>query len=100
MQWAAVAAAAMLGSAGCASIGFEFPAERVTEIRVGETTQTQVLAMFGDPWRIGVEDGQKKWTWGRYKFRMFGREDVKDLSVLFDERNVVSSYSYESTEAP
>lgn len=84
--------------AGCASIGQDFPAERVPEIRIGQTTRTEVVAMFGDPWRTGIEDGQAKWTWGRYRLGLFGGGRAKDLSVRFDDAGRVTSYSFNTTE--
>jgi len=37
---------------GCASVGQEFAASRVMELKIGETTQQEVREMFGAPWRI------------------------------------------------
>lgn len=83
----------------CATIGRDFPAARVPDIRVGETTQRDIRAMFGDPWRVGLEDGQRKWTYGKYRYRMFGKAATKDLAVRFDENGVVTSYSFNTTDA-
>jgi hypothetical protein len=71
----------------------------VSDVEIGKTTQVQVQAMFGDPWRVGVEDGERKWTYGRYRYSMFGGSRSKDQSVRFDDRGVVTSYSYNTTEA-
>jgi hypothetical protein len=84
--------------AGCATIGQDFPDARVSEITIGKTTMTEVQAKFGEPWRVGVEDGERKWTYGKYRYTMFGGSRSKDLAIRFDERNVVSSYSYNKTE--
>ena len=84
--------------AGCASVGKDFSDAKVTEIRIGETTKEEVRALFGAPWRVGLEDGEQTWTYGRYRLGPFGAKAAKDLTVRFNERGVVASYSYSTTE--
>ena len=82
----------------CASVGREFPVTPVSDLRMGETTQAQIRAMFGEPWRVGVEDGRRTWTYGRYRYQLFGEPSTTDLVVRFDNKNVVVSYSFSTTE--
>jgi hypothetical protein len=82
----------------CATIGHEFPASRVSEIRMGETSEADVLAMFGTPWRVGIEDGQRTWTYGRYRYRLFGQARSEDLVLRFNSQGVVVSYTFSTTE--
>jgi hypothetical protein len=82
----------------CASVGRDFPVSPVSEIQIGKTTQSEIRAMFGDPWRIGLEDGRRTWTYGKYKYRLFGDPSTTDLVVRFDANNVVASYSFSTTE--
>jgi hypothetical protein len=89
---------AVLFGLGCATVGREFPVERVGEIRIGETTQEDVLAMFGSPWRVGLEDGLRTWTYGRYRYRLFGQARTEDLVLRFDDAGVVASYTFNTTE--
>ena len=84
--------------ASCATIGRDFSESEVSEIRIGETTQTQIRDMFGTPWRVGIEDGQPTWTYGKYKYKLFGQANTKDLVIRFDEKGVVVSYSFNTTE--
>ena len=95
------AAAALLLSlvVGCVSVGAEFPVQRVPELRLGETTRDEVQRVFGEPWRTGLEDGQRTWTYGEYHLSAFGGAHARDLVVRFDDRGVVSSYSFNSTYA-
>ena len=65
---------------------------------MGQTTQQQVKELFGDPWRVGVEDGRPTWTYGRYRYKLFGETQTKDLVVRFDEQNRVHSYTFSTTE--
>ncbi len=82
----------------CATIGREFPVARVSDIRMGETTQNDVKEMFGPPWRVGIEDGLRTWTYGKYRYRLFGRASTEDLVVRFDSKNIVTSYTFNTTE--
>ncbi|MFH1279845.1 MAG: outer membrane protein assembly factor BamE [Candidatus Eisenbacteria bacterium] len=84
--------------AGCATVGHKFPADQVPGIEIGKTTSEEVRAMFGDPWRTGIEDGLPTWTYGRYKYRLIGDDSTTDLVVRFDANNVVRSYTFNTTE--
>lgn len=91
-------AAAAACIAGCATIGHDFDVSAVPDIARGTTTKSEIVRMFGDPWRRGVEDGREAWTYGFYRFSMFGAERTKDLVVRFDGEGRVASYTFSSTE--
>jgi outer membrane protein assembly factor BamE (lipoprotein component of BamABCDE complex) len=83
--------------AGCATVGHPFPPEQVQQIRVGSTTKTELLGVFGLPYRRGIDDGDSTWTYLHYRVRLFGEHlRTRDLYVRFDERGLVKSYSYNS----
>ena len=82
---------------GCLSVGREFPTEPVTSLRIGETTQDEVRAAFGTPWRTGIEDGDRTWTYGRYRYALLGPGHTRDLVLRFDASGVLLSYTYNST---
>ncbi len=84
--------------AGCASVGRDFPASRVSDIKIGETTQNDIRNMFGSPWRVGIEDGQRTWTYGNYGYGLFTEKSAKDLLIRFDDNYVVASYTFSTTE--
>jgi hypothetical protein len=82
------------GMAGCATVGRDFPSERVVDITNGKTTKTDLLAQFGRPYRRGIEDGDSTWTYVCYKIRLIGGQSkTRDLYIRFDG-NVVRSYTY------
>jgi hypothetical protein len=54
--------------------------------------------MFGSPWRVGIEDGQRTWTYGNYSYVLFSEKKAKDLVVRFDDRDVVASYTFSTTQ--
>lgn len=86
-----------LYTTGCASVGQEFAASRVMEIKIGQTTQQDIREIFGPPWRIGIEDGKKTWTYGKYKYSVFGPGETEDLVIRFDNQGIVRSYTFNTT---
>lgn len=86
--------------AGCATVGRDFPSYQVPRIKIGETTQAEIRTMFGNPWRVGIEDGTKTWTYGRYRYGLFAETSTQDLVVRFDDYGIVTSYTYNTTEPP
>ncbi|MGC9324769.1 MAG: hypothetical protein ACP5G0_08505 [Desulfomonilia bacterium] len=89
---------ATLLSAGCATVGRDFPDRRVSEIELKATTQDEIRAMFGPPWRTGIEDGQPTWTYGIYRYRLLGQTSTKDLVIRFNRQGIVTSYTFNTTE--
>lgn len=83
---------------GCATVGRDFPVTDVADIEIGKTTQEEIREMFGSPWRTGIEDGQRTWTYGNYSYGLFGEQKAKDLVIRFDENKVVISYTFSTTE--
>jgi hypothetical protein len=83
---------------GCASIGHEFPASQVSIIRIGETTQNDIYRTFGAPWRTGIENGMKTWTYGDYRYSLFSEGSTEDLVIKFDRSGLVASYVFNTTK--
>ena len=78
---------------GCThSMGRPFPVKQVRLIEINKTTQAEIRQMFGDPWRTGLEDGKRTWTYGEYSMQM-----TRDLVIRFDDQKVVKSYSFSSS---
>lgn len=82
---------------GCFTVGQEFAASRVPEIKIGQTRKQDITEMFGQPWRTGLEDGHATWTYGIYKYALFGATDSQDLLIRFDNQGIVRSYNFSST---
>ena len=78
---------------GCMpAVGQPFPVHQVRQLEIGKTTKTEVRQMFGEPWRTGLEDGFRTWTYGHYTMK-----HTRDLVVRFDKENRVKSYSFSSS---
>ena len=81
----------------CVTVGQEFAASRVADIKIGQTRKQDITDMFGIPWRSGLEDGHPTWTYGIYKYSLFGADDTQDLLIRFDTQGLVRSYTFSST---
>jgi len=78
---------------GCMpSVGRPFPVQQVRQIEIGTTTKAEIQQIFGDPWRTGIEDGFRTYTYGEYSVKM-----SRDLVIRFDDKDVVKSYSFSSS---
>lgn len=82
---------------GCATVGSQFSFTGPENIAIGKTTRNEILKAYGEPFRVGYDNGNEKWTYGYYKYRLFGDSDTKDLDITFDKSGLVSSYSYSSS---
>lgn len=85
------------GMQGCMTVGKDFAASRVIDLKIGETTQQQVREMFGQPWRMGREDGRHTWTYGIYKYSLFSPAETEDLVIRFDNNGIVRSYTFNTS---
>jgi outer membrane protein assembly factor BamE (lipoprotein component of BamABCDE complex) len=83
---------------GCFTVGHDFPVDQVPAIKIGKTTQDDIKSMFGSPWRVGAEDGQRTWTYGKYRYSAFSETSTQDLVVRFNDRGVVASFTFNTTE--
>jgi hypothetical protein len=83
-----------LPTTGCMPrVGEAFPFYKVRQIEVEKTTMAEIREMFGEPWRTGLENGERTWTYGEY-----GVKISRDLVIRYDDRNVVKSYSFSSSD--
>jgi hypothetical protein len=82
---------------GCITLGREFPVDAISKIQKGKTTRTEIDQLFGSPWRTGVDDGMRTWTYARYRYSLFGESKTRDLVIRFDDKGIVASYTFNST---
>lgn len=82
---------------GCISVGTEFPTPTAAMIKNGVTTRTELVQLFGSPTQVGIEDGDRTWTWVYVKAGSFRQTLSKELHVKFTTQGVVKSYSYTSS---
>ncbi len=99
MRWslAVLPLVALALVSGCVSIKFgrEFPSPDRQLIVVGKTDKSTLERLFGDPYQVGVDNGDQTWRWF-YGQRDTGTELSKDLSVRFNADGTVKSYAFTS----
>jgi hypothetical protein len=88
------ASACALALVACLTVGREFPVDGISDIQIGVTTRDEIHRKFGEPWRTGIEDGRRTWTYGHYKYRLIGETQTRDLVIRFDPKGVVVSYTF------
>jgi hypothetical protein len=93
--WLVAAVAFILSS--CITLGRQFSVGQIPRIEIGKTTQDQLVSMFGQPYRHGIEDGDDTATWLSYHVNVLGDERTRDLYVRFNVNGTVKSYSFNST---
>ena len=82
---------------GCSSTGRNFPVAHVDEIQNGVTTQLQVLDWFGVAFKEGVRNGNPMWTYQFDSYNSIGKDNSKELVILFDQDHIVRAYRYASS---
>ena len=76
------------------SSGKKFDESHVSQIKKGETTQDQILGWFGEPNSSGIQEGKTYWQYSHVKTSDFGSASIKALTIFFDEKKIVTDYSY------
>lgn len=83
-------------------IGRDFNDSKVSSLKAGETDKSQVIQMFGDPYRRGQVNQQTVfiYSYEESEFPAHSGPEVrievryKSLMILFDENNVVKYFAH------
>ena len=84
---------------GCATVGKDFDSTSLSWLKSGETAKKDVLEKLGEPFRVGMDSGDQTWTYGYYKYRVFGDSDTKDLVIRYSADQKVKSYTLNTSFA-
>lgn len=90
-------ASALLAGCGLLVVGADFPSPTKDLIQAGKTTKADLLRFFGEPYQVGIDSGDLTWRWF-YARKYSGGEISRDLTVRFDNKGIVKSYSFNSNE--
>lgn len=82
---------------GCGTVGKDFPSSQVVNIKAHSTTKSQVLEMFGLPYKEGKQNGFSTWIYEKSMWSALGEKSSKDLIIMFDKAGVVNAYRYTSS---
>jgi hypothetical protein len=82
--------------ASCVTNGREFPS-RLDWVQKNKTRQQDVKLVLGDPQFVGSSDGVPAWTYGYYRYRLFGPSHTKEVKFYWNADRTVQSWSFTSS---
>jgi hypothetical protein len=77
---------------GCGSVGKNFDESLYANIAKGTTTHKEIQAMFGAPFKKGIQNGNRVWTYEYNYVNAFGSDIIKDMIIVFEKNGVVKSH--------
>jgi len=83
---------------GCASAGKNFNESKISKIANGTTTKTELRAIFGEPFKTGIQNGQPVWIYEYNVYKAVNNDSSKDLIIVFGPNGVVQSHQFMSSE--
>lgn len=91
----ALVLSASLFFCSCVTRGKDFSSD-YSWIKEKKTSKDQVSQALGQPSSKGYSSGKPTWTYGYYKFRLFGNSETKELKIYWDGK-IVDSFSFNSS---
>ena len=76
----------------CGTVGKEFDESLYANIAKGTTTHKEIRAMFGPPFKKGIQNGDPVWTYEYNYVNAFGTDVIKDMIIVFGKNGVVKSH--------
>jgi len=83
---------------GCGTVGKDFDIKQAQTIQNGKTTREDIALMFGQPFKVGVQNSRPIWIYEQSTYRAIGKDTSKSLIVEFDNNGVVRNHSIQSNE--
>ena len=89
----------LLAFGGCGTVGKDFNASKVSKIANGTTTRAEIRKMFGEPFKMGTQNGLPVWVYEYNLYHSIKDDKSKNLVVLFDSNGVVQSHQFMSSDS-
>ena len=83
---------------GCGTVGKDFDMTQAQTIQNGKTTREDIALMFGQPFKVGVQNSHPIWIYEQSKYQAIGNGISKSLIVEFDNNGVVRNHSIMSND--
>jgi len=77
---------------GCGTTGKDFNESLYKNIVSGTTTHKEIQAMFGPPFKKGIQNGYKVWTYEYNAYNALGNDTTKDMVIVFTPDGIVKSH--------
>ena len=88
----------ILISNGCGTIGKNFNTSKIESIVNGITTRSDIKKMFGEPFKIGIQNGQPIWVYEDHHYSIINNDTSKDLIIIFSPDGTVQSHQFMSSK--
>ena len=88
--------ASLLVFLGCVTRGKDFSSD-LRWIKKDNTSQGDVTSILGTPYKVGSSSGIPTWTYGFYKFKLFGESWTKELKLYWNNSKLVRDFSFSSS---
>lgn len=89
-------AGVMLTSTACVTNGRDFRSDTAW-IKEGQTKQSDVSMVLGEPYAVGNSGGRPTWTYGFYRYKLLGKSVQKELRFFWKPDGTVDTYSFQSS---
>jgi len=85
-------------SNGCGTVGKSFNTSKIESIVNGITTRSDIKKMFGEPFKVGIQNGQSIWVYEDHYYSIIRKKTSKDLIIIFSPDGIVQSYQFMSSK--
>lgn len=86
----------LTGLTACGSVGRNFDNTHVKDIHTNATSKTMIQEWFGKPHAEGQQNGMLMWTYQYDRYSLFGKDQSKELVLLFGDDDRVKAYRFSS----
>ena len=90
-------AATFFAIIGCANIGKPFDHALAETIVKGKTTLTEIQNKFGEPFKKGIQNGDRVWVYEYNEYKGSSNSLSRNLTIVFDDDDIVKSHQTMST---
>ncbi|MEZ4743124.1 MAG: hypothetical protein R3B45_11880 [Bdellovibrionota bacterium] len=81
---------------GCVTQGKYFESN-TSWIKIGETKKQDVSLVLKKPFSVGSSSGMETWTYGYYKYKLFGQSQVKEIKFYWNNDSSLNRYTFNSS---
>lgn len=83
----------------CFTLGKEFPTDTIATLTPYKLTKYDVAKQFGEPYRVGLNNGKLTWTYLHYELSPFSNPVTTDLTFTFNAEGKMTQYQYNTNDA-
>ena len=84
---------------GCGTVGKDFDTSKISKIANGTTTRAEIRKMFGEPFKMGTQNGLPVWIYEHNLYHSIKADKSKNLVVIFGSNGVVQSHQFMSSDS-